>query len=77
MKLTTEEVYKIVYDSLTGNPEDWTHSTHMSHTSKGVKIPYTIHNNEIGVSIWISNGFTFCDITLVTNQITGINLFKK
>jgi len=93
MKLTTEQVYNLVYTSLRESPEDWTYSDHYHKHIRGVGIPFTIENNEIGVSMWIANGASFCRITTLTKvefndtlgrvtinggkQISGIGYFKR
>lgn len=93
MKLTTSDLYGLIYKSLKQSPEDWTYSDHYHTHSKGIGIPYEIENKEIGVVIWLANGFPFCDIKVprkmtftkpgklptITNEfkISGLGIIKK
>ena len=64
MKLTTDQLYKLIHKSFTESPEDWSYSDHYHKFMKGIGIPYNIENKEIGISIWIANGPSFCRISI-------------
>jgi hypothetical protein len=64
MKLTTDQLYKLIHKSFTESPEDWSYSDHYHKFMKGIGIPYDIENKEIGIYIWIANGPSSCRISI-------------
>lgn len=66
MNLSLDEIYDITIKSLINSPEDWTYSDHFHKFRRGVGIPYTIENRELGVSVWLANGFVASKITIMS-----------
>jgi len=91
MKLSTQEIYNLVYKSFTESPEDWKYSDHHHKHINGIGIPFDIENEEIGVSIWIANGPSHCKIKVPPKtvwegdrvhikegfEVSGIGYFKR